>query len=166
MEEPYLDEEESQEEEQEPIRTVQLCIFELGKLRFAVDILQVQEIIAPAETTWVPTTPGYLKGVINLRGTIVPIIEVEDLLGIEPLKHTKTDQILIIRDGNLLVGMRVSRVVNIVNIPEDNITIFDEENKERQEKYLLGTGMIFENQISLLDIHRLLAEAKNTLSTN
>lgn len=161
MEEPYLTEDD--QEKQEIVRTVQLCIFKIGGVSFAVDILQIQEIIKPMEITQIPTTPNYVLGVVNLRGIIIPILKIDIFLRQEPLKDMSSSEYLIVRDGNILAGIIVTQVVNIVNTPEDNITIFAEDDPRRKERFLLGSGKIFDSEVSLLDLHGLLREAKASL---
>ena len=148
-----------EEEQQEDVRTVQLCIFQIEDRQLAVDILQVQEIIKPVEITKIPATPKFLLGVINLRGTIIPIVQIKSFLGLETQPEAE-EEYLIVNDGNMILGITVEKVMNMVIVPEKNITIYDENNPLRAEKYILGSSLVFDKQIYLLDLHRLIRETK------
>lgn len=151
-----------EEEQQEDVRTVQLCIFQIEDRQLAVDILQVQEIIKPVEITKIPATPKFLLGVINLRGTIIPIVQIKSFLGLETQPEAE-EEYLIVNDGNMILGITVEKVMNMVIVPEKNITIYDENNPLRAEKYILGSSLVFDKQIYLLDLHRLIRETKNKI---
>lgn len=150
----------TQEEQQEDLRTVQLCIFEIEREQFAVDILQVQEIIKPTEITKIPSTPKFLLGVINLRGTIIPIIQIQSFIGLESLKDYEEGEYLIVKDGNLVLGITVVKVINMVIVPEKNVTIYEESNPLRSGKYILGHSIVYDKMIYLIDLHRLIRETK------
>jgi len=155
-----LDEQPIEETSQEGIKTVQLCIFQMDNEQFAVDILQVQEILKPAEITRIPATPKFLLGVINLRGIIIPIIQIKSFLGLDSSKENEEGEYLIVKDGNLILGIAVVKVLNMVIIPEENVTIFEEDNPLRVEKYMLGQSIVYDKTIYLLDLHRLIRDTK------
>jgi chemotaxis signal transduction protein len=161
--EPFIPEHDEEVVEQERVRTVQLCIFRLSNIEYAVDILQVQEILKTVETTWVPTTPRFVRGVINLRGVIIPILIIQDFLNMDFEEKSKDNEYLIVRDEKLLVGIEVEKVLNIVNIPEDNVFVYEEDDPLRRENYLLGKCLVFEDEVNLLDLHRLLGDARTAL---
>lgn len=155
-----MDEQPIEETSQEGIKTVQLCIFQMDNEQFAVDILQVQEILKPAEITRIPATPKFLLGVINLRGIIIPIIQIKSFLGLDSSKENEEGEYLIVKDGNLILGIAVVKVLNMVIIPEENVTIFEEDNPLRVEKYMLGQSIVYDKTIYLLDLHRLIRDTK------
>ena len=150
----------TEEEQQEDVRTVQLCIFQVEREQFAVDILQVQEIIKPIEITKIPATPKFLLGVINLRGTIIPVVQIQSFIGLESSKDYEEGEYLIVKDGNLVLGITVVKVLNMVIVPEKNVTIYEETNPLRAEKYILGHSVVFDKMIYLIDLHRLIRETK------
>lgn len=153
--------EEIQEElQQEEINTVQLCIFQIDSEQYAVDILQVQEIIKPVEITRIPATPKFLLGVINLRGIIIPIIEIKTFIGMDLVQDNEEEEYLVVKDGNLILGITVVKVLNMVIVPEKNVTIFEEDHPLRMEKYMLGRATVYDKEIYLLDLHRLLRDTK------
>jgi purine-binding chemotaxis protein CheW len=160
LEEQLLDEQPTEETSQEDINTVQLCIFQIDNEQYAVDILQVQEILKPIEITRIPATPKFLLGVINLRGIIIPIIQIKSFIGIDSSKENEEAEYLVVKDGNLILGITVVKVLNMVIIPEKNVTIFEEENPLRVEKYILGQSIVYDKTIYLLDLHRLIRDTK------
>jgi purine-binding chemotaxis protein CheW len=155
-----LDEQPIEETSQEDINTVQLCIFQIDNEQYAVDILQVQEILKPIEITRIPATPKFLLGVINLRGIIIPIIQIKSFIGLDSSKETEEGEYLVVKDGNLILGITVVKVINMVIVPEKNVTIFEEDNPLRVEKYILGQSIVYDKTIYLLDLHRLIRDTK------
>jgi purine-binding chemotaxis protein CheW len=160
LEEGLLDEQPIEETQQEDINTVQLCLFQIDNEQFAVDILQVQEIIKPAEITRIPATPKFLLGVINLRGIIIPIIEIKSFIGMDLTQENEEGEYLVVKDGNLILGITVVKVLNMVIVPEKNVTIFEEDHPLRVEKYILGQSIVYDKTIYLLDLHRLIRDTK------
>jgi purine-binding chemotaxis protein CheW len=123
----------------------------------------VQEIIKPMEITKVPSTPQFLLGVINLRGVIVPIITLNSYLGFERTENIEDGEFLIVHYDKLVVGVSVSKVSNIINIPEKLIEIFPENIPLRQEKYILGLSIVYDKKVNLLDLHRVIKDAKASI---
>lgn len=107
---------------QAPVATMQLVGFGIGKERFGVDILTVREIIRDVSITAIPNTPGFVEGVINLRGNIIPIIDLRKRL-ILPLGENDPDQvwILILEIEGRTIGFRVDVVTKVVKIQENAI---------------------------------------------
>jgi len=96
---------------------LQLVSFRLGSEEFGVNILEVQEIIRVVEITRVPQTPSFVEGVINLRGRVVPIIDLRKRLGFAAAEHDKNTRIVVVTiDGNIL-GMVVDSVSEVLRVP-------------------------------------------------
>lgn len=92
---------------------IQVCIFELSGRLFGLSIFDVQEILEKSPITPVPTTPGFLKGVINLRGNIVPVADIREILDL-PVKHRSRDsRIMILNFKNAQIGILVDAVTEV-----------------------------------------------------
>lgn len=95
---------------------IQLVSFRIGDEEFGVDIIKVQEIIRMAEITRVPNTPHYVIGVINLRGKVIPIIDMRRRLGLTETPYTKETRIVVVEEENKIVGFIVDSVSEVLRI--------------------------------------------------
>jgi purine-binding chemotaxis protein CheW len=97
----------------------QLLTFAIGSEAFAVDILRVQEIRGWTEPTRIPHAPSYLKGVVNLRGTVVPIVDLRSRFGLPELETTKTTVVIVLHVGGGQKTKRIGIVVDAVSDVHD-----------------------------------------------
>ncbi|MBD3257324.1 chemotaxis protein CheW, partial [candidate division GN15 bacterium] len=100
---------------------IQLVSFKLGQEVFGIDILRVQEINRMAEITKVPQAPPYCEGVINLRGKVIPIIDLRRKFGLEEIERTKNTRIIVCDVDGGMVGMVVDAVDEVLRIPGSTI---------------------------------------------
>jgi len=99
--------------------TVQLCAFRAGDEELAVDIMRVQEIIPPLPVTRVPKAPKAIEGVVNLRGTIVPVVDVRRQLGLpEPAQAPRT-RLVVCRVGPHLLALKVDGVTTVLRVERE-----------------------------------------------
>jgi purine-binding chemotaxis protein CheW len=96
--------------------TVQLCVFRAGDEELVLDIMRVQEIIHPLPVTKVPRAPAAIEGVVNLRGAIVPVIDVRAQLGLPEGKLPVRARLIVCRVGPHLLGLKVDAVSNVVRV--------------------------------------------------
>jgi purine-binding chemotaxis protein CheW len=94
---------------------LQLVIFQLGKEDYAIDVSQVREIIAMVGFTRMPNAPGYLKGIINLRGQILAVIDLAERLGIEAIPEEA--RIIVVEAGDARAGLIVDSVSEVARVP-------------------------------------------------
>ncbi len=104
---------ENQAEEEEIVERIQVCVFELSDRLFALQVLDVQEILEDAEITHVPTTPHFLRGVINLRGEIVPMVDVRDVLHLPARPKTRESRIMIVNIKHVQLGIFVDAIKEV-----------------------------------------------------
>jgi purine-binding chemotaxis protein CheW len=108
----------------------QFITFTVNAQEYGVDIMSVREIKGWIQTTTLPNTPDYVKGVINLRGTVVPILDVRARFGMGPTQPTKTHVVMILSVVNRVIGILVDGVSDILTIPEEDIRpVPDNDNK-------------------------------------
>lgn len=158
MEQDYLDQEAEQLEKEQ---VMQLVGFVIGKEKFGVDILSVQEIIRKTPITAVPNSPEFIEGVINLRGSIIPVIDLRKRLNI--LKHKKKDQgepvtwIIIISVDDRVTGFIVDSVTKVLKIQRDTIEPPpDIVVAGLKSQYIHGVCEIDTGLLILLDFSRIL----------
>jgi purine-binding chemotaxis protein CheW len=101
------------EEDSDAQEMIQLCIFELSDRLFGLTIFDVQEIMEDAEITPVPTTPHFLLGVINLRGNIVPIVDIREILHLPFKDRTQEGRIMILNIKNIRIGILVDAITEV-----------------------------------------------------
>jgi len=103
----------------------QYLTFLMADEEYGVDILRVQEIRGWEHVTPVPNTPKYIKGVINLRGTIVPLVDLRERFGVEPIPYGPTTVVIVLKvigeDSERIMGIVVDAVADVYNIEDENI---------------------------------------------
>lgn len=104
---------EEYEEDTQDQETIQVCIFELSGRLFGLSIFDVQEILEKSPITPVPTTPGFLKGVINLRGNIVPVADIREILELPVKQRSRDSRIMILNFKNAQIGILVDAVTEV-----------------------------------------------------
>lgn len=140
-----------------------LVVFHLARQTYGVDIGAVHEIIRLQSITKVPRTPTFVEGVINLRGKIVPVIDLHkrfDLTAGEATEHTR---IMVVEVGGLNVGMIVDAVSEVLRLPQSNIEPPPPMISGIDVAYLRGVGKWGDKLIILLDIQRVLLEEEKQL---
>lgn len=130
--------------------------FFLGKEEYALEILKVQEIIGMMPITPVPNMPGYIRGVLNLRGKIIPVMELRIRFGLMPIEDTEETCIVVVQSGNYLMGVVVDKVSEVSEIDTKQIEEVPTLGGAMQNEYLSGIGK-FENSVKLLlDVEKVL----------
>lgn len=146
--------------------TIQVVSFALGSEEYGVDISQVQEIIRMVEITHVPRAPHFMEGVINLRGQLIPIIDLRTRFGMPRADHTKSTRIVVTEIGSKRVGIVVDSVSEVLNIPLENVENAPEMIAGVGTEYIQGVGKVGERLIILLDLTMVMSgEEKAQLET-
>ncbi|WP_378951871.1 chemotaxis protein CheW [Pelosinus sp. sgz500959] len=136
-------------------REIQLVIFKLGKEEYGVSILQVQEIKRITEITRVPHTPEYIKGVINLRGSVLPVIDLKRRLNLPQQELTENTRIIIVKVKEISVGMIVDAVSEVMTINQENIDSPDVVAGSVSANYLSGVGKLENRLLILLNLEEI-----------
>lgn len=147
----------------------QFVAFRLGQEDYAVPILQVQEIIRSENITWLPRKPAYVLGVINLRGEIIPIIDLRTKFGLKAILATRTTRILVTQINGRLVGLVVDLVHEVLDVAENQIDLEPEilHADRRLARYVKGMAKVEKHIYVILDLQRVLTkEESNDLSGN
>lgn len=139
--------------------------FKSGNEYFGLKIEYVNEIIVIQEITQIPECEDYIKGLINLRGKIIPVIDVRIRFKQEPREYTDRTCIIVIHVKEMVVGLIVEQIAEVVEIAQDNIldtpTLGHEDKMQNQ--YVYGVGKVGESVKLLLDPDRLLRKEDLTL---
>lgn len=132
--------------------------FKSGNEYFGIKIEYVNEIIVYQEITEIPETEEYIKGLINLRGKIIPVIDVRIRFKQEPFEYNDRTCIIVLNVKDLVVGLIVEKIAEVVEITEGNILPNPKIGKadRSQNKYVYGIGKVGDDVKLLLDPERLL----------
>ncbi len=133
--------------------------FTLGKEEYAMDILKVQEIRGYDSVTHIANTPEFMKGVINLRGVIVPIIDMRIKFGLDKVIYDEFTVVIIINVLGRVIGMVVDGVSDVVTLPPGQIKPAPEFSSSINAEYITGIGTVNKQMLILTDIERLIGSA-------
>jgi purine-binding chemotaxis protein CheW len=134
----------------------QLISFLVGDEEYGLDILRVKEVIRIREITRLPKAPGFVKGIINLRGDVIPIIDLRDRFGLEHRDYNDTTRVIVVDVEGKLVGMVVDEASQVVRIPADQIEPPPPILGGLSAEFIKGVGKIGERLVILLNIDRIL----------
>ena len=137
---------------------VQLVGFIIGNEEMAVPILNIQEIIKPIECTKVPSVPDYVLGVFNLRGSILPLIDLRIKFGLPPQPQNEDTRYIVIKTENSEAGFVIDRLTQAIRIERSNIETPPETfNKEEGvNNMIFGIGKMDNSIITILNVNALL----------
>ena len=135
---------------------LQLVTFSIDEEEVGVNILKVQEIIRIMEITRVPRSPEFVEGVINLRGRVIPIVDLRRRFGLAAIAHDKDTRIIVIELNSLVVGFIVDAVSEVLRIPADTVEPTPPVAAGVDSEYISGVGKLQDRLLILLDLDKLL----------
>ena len=134
----------------------QLVVFELGGEFYGINIAVVESIIKLQAITQLPQTPVYIKGVTNLRGTVLPVIDLRTRFGLETQPDTKQSRIIIVTMGNIKVGVMVDGVSEVLRISDESIEPLPPMVNAVNADFLKGIVRLEDRLIILLEVEKVL----------
>lgn len=134
----------------------QYLTFSVGEEEYAISILAVKEIIGLKKITKIPNLPNYVKGVINLRGSIIHVIDIRERFGMSIKDYDKFTVIIIVETTEKTLGMVVDQVQDVVNIDKESIQPPIEFAGVIDDEYIDGMSKVGEKLIVVLDIDKLI----------
>lgn len=137
-------------------KNLQVVGFKVGKEFFGVEIGSVQEIVRVPEITQIPETPSFVEGVINLRGRIVPVIDLRKRLRLGLSERNRANRVLITEQNKRTVGLIVDSASEVLRLPSESIEPPPEMITGVGVEYITGVGRLDEQIIILLDLNRIL----------
>lgn len=142
-------------------RSGKYLTFHLGNEEFAIQVLRVREIMGVQEITAVPQTPGYVKGVINLRGKVIPVVDLRLKFGLPELEYTARTCIIVVQiesdSGRMMIGVIVDAVSEVLTLQPADIEDTPDFGSGVVTPYLLGMAKIKGKVKILLDINMVLS---------
>lgn len=137
--------------------------FAVGEDTYGIEISFVTEIIGIQGITRVPELPAYMKGIVNLRGTIIPIMDVRLRFNVEPKAYDERTCIIVVSFSGVAVGLVVDTVQEVVAIQDADIVLPPRLRGEKGNQYIKGIGKVGEDSKLLIDCHRLFGDVEGLL---
>ena len=134
--------------------------FTLGSEEYGIDILKVQEIRGYENVTRIANAPDFIKGVINLRGIIIPVVDMRIKFNLGTPVYDQFTVVIILNIGGRIVGMVVDSVSDVTTLQPEQIRPAPQMGTALNTDYLIGLGTLEERMLILLDIERLMSSAE------
>jgi purine-binding chemotaxis protein CheW len=130
--------------------------FKLGPEEYGIDILRVQEIRSYEEPTRIANAPPFIKGVVNLRGVIVPIVDMRLKFNLESVNYDSFTVVIVLNIGSRVVGMVVDAVSDVITLTPEQLRPVPEFNSAVESDHLLAIGAVQDRMLILVDIEKLM----------
>jgi purine-binding chemotaxis protein CheW len=134
----------------------QFISFSVGEEEYGLELLRVKEVIRIREITWLPKAPTFVKGIINLRGDVIPIIDLRDKFGLESRENTASTRVIVVEVDGRLMGMVVDSASQVVRIPADHIDPPPPVLGGFSKEFITGVGKLDDKLIILLNTDAIL----------
>jgi purine-binding chemotaxis protein CheW len=151
--------------------TLQLVTFRVGAEDYGLDIRAITEVVRPLKITPLPKMPAFIEGVINLRGMIIPVVDLRNRFDLRTVTNDVRKMRMIItrgalpgttRNGALLLGLVVDSVDEVIHVPKKDIDAAPEAATGRNADFISGMGKLGDRLIILLDIAKILSQEERT----
>lgn len=136
---------------------LQLVSFHIGNEEFGIDILKVQEIIRMLNITEVPNSPEFVEGVINLRGRVIPVIDLRIKLGLKKIEYSNTTRVIVVEINMVTVGFIVDAVNEVLRIPRNITEPPPSLVAGIDSDFITAVGKLEDRLLILLDLERILS---------
>ncbi len=135
-------------------KNLQLGVFNIGKELYGVGIDAVHEIVKVPDITAVPDAPAFLEGVINLRGKIVPVVDLRKRMNLSGQEKTKSSRVLIAENDGRLIGLLVDAVSEVLKVPPESVEAPPEMISSVGVEYITGVAKVESGLIVLLNLKK------------
>ena len=141
----------------QPASTSEYLTFRLGAEEYGIDILRVQEIRSYEEPTRIANAPHFIKGVVNLRGVIVPVVDLRIKLGCEKVEYNGFTVVIVLNVRGRVVGAVVDSVSDVLELASELIKPAPEMNTSMDTSFITGIASVGERMLILMDIEALMS---------
>jgi len=138
--------------------SMQLVSFNMGEETYGIEITKIREIILMGQITQVPETPHYIKGLINLRSTVIPVIDLRARFGLAESETTDDSRIMVLNVGDRTIGIVVDAVSEVLRVAGDQISPAPPTVASLGNEYMTGLVRLDEQLLILLDVDKLFGE--------
>ena len=144
------------------IHEIQIACFRLGEDLYAADIMRIKEIIRPQKLTSLPKSPAFVEGVLNLRGTVIPVIDLRKRFDFPTASHDKNTRLLIVAVGRQLLGLEVDEVTEVLTLHVKDIKPPPQVVNGVSAEYLVGVCLVKDLLIMLLNLDKILTDRETS----
>lgn len=138
---------------------LQLVTFQLNGENYGINVMQVQEVLRVSEIAPVPGAPGFILGIINLRGNVVTVLDTRNRFGLPPHEVTDASRIVVIEANEQVVGILVDSVAEVVDLHQSQIDLAPHVGTDESSRYIQGVSTARDKGLLIVvDINKLLAE--------
>jgi purine-binding chemotaxis protein CheW len=130
--------------------------FRIGSQYFCVDIMSVREIRGWTPATALPRSPGFVRGVINLRGVVLPVIDLSERLGFMPAEPSQRHVIIVAQTGKQVIGLLVDAVSDIIAMPTDKLQPTPDVGSEAAREFVVGVMAIDDRMVSVVALESIM----------
>ncbi|WP_299963216.1 chemotaxis protein CheW [uncultured Roseobacter sp.] len=148
--------------EKDTSKTIELLTFQLAEQEYSLDIMSVREIRGWTKTTPLPHAPSYMKGVINLRGTVLPVMDLSERLGLKPQQQTDRNVIIVVSHEDVMTGLLVDAVSDIIALTADDLQPPPEMQSSSAPNVVSALTLIDERMIRVLDLSSVVVSVQST----
>ena len=134
----------------------QFISFSVGDEDYGLELLRVKEVIRVRQITWLPKAPSFVKGIINLRGDVIPLIDLRERFGLEYVDQTTQTRVVVVEVEGRLMGMIVDSASQVVRIPADQIDPPPPVLGGLAREFITGVGKFEDKLVILLDVDAIL----------
>ncbi|MCF8240148.1 MAG: chemotaxis protein CheW [Melioribacteraceae bacterium] len=135
-------------------KLLQLVSFKIGEEEFGVDILSVHEIIRMLQVTKIPNSPSFVEGVINLRGKVIPVVDLRSRLRMDKVEHNQQTRIIVVEINERTIGFIVDEVKEVLRIPENITEPPPDMVSGIDAEYITAVGKLDDRLLILLDLEK------------
>jgi len=143
---------------------LQMVSFHLGEEIFIIDILQIQEIIRMMELSRMPKAPEHIEGVINLRGSVIPVMDLRKRFGIPLPEENGQERIIVIKTADKPMGMIVDAVTEVLRLPPETIDPAPAVDSAVDAQFISGVAKVKDKLLFLLDLKQLIPLSEKSCS--
>src|SRR6266545_1461942 len=140
---------------------IQVACFRLGEDLYAADIMRIKEIIRLQKLANLPKSPAFVEGVLNLRGTVIPVIDLRKRFDIPAAPQGRDTRLLIVSMGRQILGLVVDEVTEVLAVPVKDIKPAPQVAKGVGAEYLVGVCLVKDSLIMLLNLDRILSDRES-----
>lgn len=142
----------------------QYLVFSLGSEEYAIDILKVQEIRGYEKVTRITSAPRFIKGVTNLRGVIVPIVDLRIKFDLEKVEYVDETVVIVVNVGQRVVGIVVDGVSDVMTLGQEHMKPAPEFTQAMSSDYISGLASLADRMLVIVDIEKLLTSDEMALN--
>ena len=147
--------------EKETPTAIELLTFQLADQEYSLDIMSVREIRGWTKTTPLPHAPSYMKGVINLRGTVLPVMDLSERLGLKPQEQTDRNVIIVVNHDDVMTGLLVDAVSDIIALTNEDLQPPPEMQANSLPNVVSSLTLIDERMIRVLDLSSIVTSVQS-----